>query len=794
MTDENLEREALALFEAMLEVREDGWDAWINERTRFRPALADRLSAMRIAHANANLVTGGAADAVEEPPAPVRIGAYKITDCIGRGGMGAVYRGERAAGDFSHIVAIKVIKPGLLSETLVERFQRERQLLASLSHPGIAQLYDGGETEDGSPYFIMEYVDGLPLFAWIKMQDPPRAERLRVFREICAAVAFAHRGLVVHRDLTPSNVMITDQGVKLIDFGIARPADEAGERRDSSKGSVASLSLTPGYAAPERLTSSEVTTAADIYSLGKLLERLMPPGPNERELAAIIAKATANNPLARYPTADALSADVTALHDGHPVSAFSGGKRYATAKFIGRHRYFVSAATAALVLLLTAFGFTLLANARAEAALAQSERRFQETRSIAKAMLFDAFDEVSRVPGSTKAREYLARTGLSYLEALAKDERAPIDVQVEAGQGFLRLSQVMGGGQSSQLGRYQDANALLARSAEIIARLRKAHPDDPLVRSAMASLLIEQSGANLYNNNEPEKARTHAREAQALLLPIAAGAAETARIYATAIQAEGDSYGWLDDYAKAREVHQRGEAWIAALPPAIQADRGVMSVRSANVRLLGEAYHQLKQAEPAKKAMEEAVSLNRALVKAAPDDPVMIRKLAISLWRSAIIDRTDKRDQAARAAIEEAVTTVEILRQRDPNDAGALNLFAMTGEVQAQVLADLGRFNDSYAAGERVIAAHRRLVELAGDAAGAKRSMASALRTEGGNFYNGGAYPRACVAWKEAVGLLTGLQTKGQLSDTDRKNALPELQDYLRKACDPPRDGLGEGL
>ena len=122
--------------------------------------------------------------------------------------------------------------PACSAEALVERFRRERQLLASLTHPNIAQLYDGGETEDGSPYFIMEYVDGLPLLDWAEEQRPSRGERQRLFGDICAAVAFAHRNLIVHRDLTPSNVLVTRDGlVKLIDFGIARPADAAGATR-----------------------------------------------------------------------------------------------------------------------------------------------------------------------------------------------------------------------------------------------------------------------------------------------------------------------------------------------------------------------------------------------------------------------------------------------------------------------------------------------------------------------------------------------------------------------------------
>ncbi len=261
MTDIALERRVLALFEEALALPREEREAFAVRSAAGSTELLARLRAMLAADTTASLRTGAAATLVDEPPPPERIGAYRIEEPIGRGGMGSVYRGRRISGDFDHVAAIKIVKPGLLSEALVERFRRERQLLARLVHPNIARLYDGGETGDGSPYFIMEYVDGLPLLGWAERHRPGVDERLRLFADICGAVAFAHRNLVVHRDLTPSNVLVTEDGVvKLIDFGIARPADE-GDQGAGSEASIGSLSLTPGYAAPERMTSRAVTTA-----------------------------------------------------------------------------------------------------------------------------------------------------------------------------------------------------------------------------------------------------------------------------------------------------------------------------------------------------------------------------------------------------------------------------------------------------------------------------------------------------------------------------------------------------
>ncbi len=794
MPDIALERDALALFEAALDIHEEDRDAWVAERAAARPDLLARVRAMLVADRSASLRTGMATDQMDEEIAPERIGAYRIVERIGRGGMGSVYLGERDAGDFTHRAAIKIIKPGPLSESLVARFRRERQLLAGLIHPNIAQLYDGGETAAGSPYFIMEWVDGLPLLAWTEANQPSRVQRQRLFCDICAAVAFAHRNLVVHRDLTPSNVLVTKDGVaKLIDFGIARPADgEPAASREAP--SIGSLSLTPGYAAPERMTSSIVTTAADIFSLGKLLQKLIPPEPGDRESKAIVTRATAEDPAARYPTADALGADVAAWASGMPVAAINGGKRYAVAKFVGRHRIGVAAAAAALLLLLAAFALTLLANARAEAARADAEQRFQQTRSIAKALLFDAYDQVSQVPGSTRARAYLARTGLAYLEALAADETAPLDVRVEAGNGFRRLAEVVGGGLAGQLGRYEDANALLERAERILAPQLEAHPDAPLARNAMAALLIEQSAVNLYNNNEVERARAQALRAQQLVAPNPSASLETAQYHANATRAEGDTWLWAEDYARARTVLSRAEAFIASLPPEMQRDLQTMTIRAQNLRLLGEADHNLDRHADAQAVLDRAVALNREVLARQPANPLYRRRVVTSLRYRAIVHRTNERNELARESIEEAREQARILRDRDPSDVGALQLYAVVSEVYAQVLSDLGRHVDAYRIGAEIRDAYQIMIARAGNAPGQLRSFAMALRSNAEIRYNGGDYVGACAIWEEILAILAGLEQRGALTDTDRNNALAQTRDYRNRACSPPRAGLGPNI
>lgn len=784
--DADLERRALTLFGQFLEADDDR-AAFIQRHAQGDAALARRLNALISAHDLSLLDTAASFARVIEPemPPPERIGAYRITGRIGRGGMGAVYRGERAAGDFEHVVAIKVIKHGLFSEALVTRFQRERAILATLSHPNIAQLFDGGETTDGAPYIVMELVEGAPLLDYLRQQTPGREARIGIFQAVCSAVAFAHRALVVHRDLTPANILVTRDGAaKLIDFGISRPPATPSANGDPSSAgdSLGGLSMTPAYAAPERKAPGPVTTAADIYSLGRILKEMF-EGSDDPELAAITARASAEAPEDRYPSADALSQDVEAWRRGRPVAAMGREPHYILGKFVARNRVAVAAGAVALACLIGGLGFTIAANLRAEAARADAERRFQQTRSMAKSLLFDVYDVVSRIPGSTEARQALAGTGLTYIDALAADKNAPLDVKVEAIRGYVRLGQVMGSGQGSQLGKTTDSNALLAKAKALVDGLSAADRETPQARMARADLLLEQSGVDLYNNNAIAKARKEAQDVQAILAPIARQNADNARLYAVAIQAEGDSWGWDDQPAKAVTEHKRAEAFIAGLPPSLRDDKGVRNARSANLRLMAEAQHTLGHDPEARTAMAQAVAINRGLVAEFPDQPGLLRKLAISQWYSAVLLRSADELVEAQKAIEEAMDVSRRLAARDARDAGAMQLIALVGEVQAQVLADLGRFHESGTVADEIIALHDQLVAKADGAPGALRSKAATLQSLGDVFLTAGNKTRACATWRDTMTIYNTLDRKGALSAFDRNNGRKDVSALLAGKC-----------
>jgi serine/threonine protein kinase len=228
-----------------------------------------------------------------------RIGVYQILEEIGEGGMGEVYRAIRADGQYKKEVAIKMVRGGYDSKSILERFRHERQILASLDHPNIARLIDGATTEEGIPYLVMELIDGIPIDQYCDEHKLGVEDRLQLFRQVCGAVQYAHQRLVIHRDIKPSNILVTKEGTpKLLDFGIAKLLDpSAGPETTMAR------PMTPEYASPEQIRGETITTATDVYSLGVVLYRLLTgrsPYPGNahtaHELARVICEVEPSRP------------------------------------------------------------------------------------------------------------------------------------------------------------------------------------------------------------------------------------------------------------------------------------------------------------------------------------------------------------------------------------------------------------------------------------------------------------------------------------------------------------------
>ena len=600
-------------------------------------------------------------------------------------------------------VAIKLIKAGVLSDRLIARFMRERQILASLNHPNIARLYDGGETADNAPYIVMEYVNGVPLLQWADETNADVGARLDLFYTICGATEFAHQNLIIHRDLTPSNVLVTDTGVPmLIDFGIAKPQEKEGwvDAKDDSetsraKASLTDLSLTPGYAAPERFSGKPATTLTDIYSLGKLLAALTKNEPRDADIAAMIARASALNPEDRYPTADALARDVSRYRNGQTVDARQGGRTYVLRKFYARNKFPVLAGITGLLVLVGALATTLWAFERAEMARAESERRFTETRTVANILMFDVFDEVSKVPGAVKARVLLAETAQKYLDSLAAKKTGSVDLQLDAANGYFKLSRSIGGFQGNTLGKMKDGKPFLDRSLTILERLHKQYPQNDAVRASFGKVLSVMAGEAIYVDGDPETGRKLATRAVAMLNKIKVHTEESANALGTAYYGEGQSYAFEGEYPEAEKIFKTGIAAMEALPENIKMKSEVTRAHATLLNQLAETYANMGKIGKSAKTMERAVKLQGLTAQLTKNAPRDVRNLSIQLLGLGTIELMQGN---VRAALKSAGQSVSLSREQmrnSPDDAGPGQVFVAAAIVKGQALARLGRSREA---------------------------------------------------------------------------------------------------
>ncbi len=372
--------------------------AYLDEACAGDPALRAEVAAMLAAHEDSGtdgleieraLLNEGGHPALRDTAAHegMEVGPWRLSRLLGTGGMGEVWLASRTGGDFEQAAAVKLVRPGWRTTELAARFRHERRLLARLAHPNIAMLLDGGLTAEGTPYLAMEYVDGRPITAWCAERSLDLRQRLKLFREVCEAVRFAHANLVVHRDLKPANILVTGEGRPvLLDFGIAKLLDA--EDADTAVTRADDRLLTPEHAAPEQLRGEAATVATDVWALGALLfemlagqrpfdvsgktprsiERIVcesdPPRPSavaapadaralRGDLDAIVLTAMRRDPEQRYLSVEQLATDVELHLAGMPVRARPEGLGYHAAKFVRRHRTAV-AAMSAFVLLLAA--------------------------------------------------------------------------------------------------------------------------------------------------------------------------------------------------------------------------------------------------------------------------------------------------------------------------------------------------------------------------------------------------------------------------------------------------------
>jgi eukaryotic-like serine/threonine-protein kinase len=437
-------RRLRALFDGAIELPAAERDAWLARETDGDRALQLEVEALITASAetDARLVPGTTfmrlAREWDSQLEGQRLGPYTVAHLVGSGGMGAVYEAVRADDQYRKRVAIKIVRRELGSEISLARFRRERQILATLSHPNVATLLDGGVTPDGRPFLVMEYVEGQPITKWCDARRASIRERLALFRQLCAAAAHAHKNLVVHYDIKPGNVLVTADGtVKLLDFGIAKLIVADGAESDMPATHGDSRAFTPEYASPEQIRGDALTTASDVYSLGVVLFELLagqrpsdgsPPSAAATdasaqaralrdadrlrralrgELDAIVLTALRTEPDRRYPSADAMSQDIRRYLDGFPVTARRDTARYRIAKFVSRNRAAVAGATVAALAVL--FGTTI-------AILQARAARYEEQRATRVASFLQGLLGAGDVSWASPTR--IAQVNPSVVDAL----------------------------------------------------------------------------------------------------------------------------------------------------------------------------------------------------------------------------------------------------------------------------------------------------------------------------------------------------------------------------------------
>src|ERR1700732_1804888 len=567
---------------------------YLAEVARGDPELHRELESLLASHEEAGAeflnmpASPTTASAVEADPQHTllgrRLGAYQIVELIGIGGMGKVYRAFRADDQYRKRVALKVVRGGQDSGFVISRFKKERQILASLDHPNIARLLDGGTTEEGVPYFVMELIEGKTIDRYCNDHNLATAERLKLFLQVCSAVQLAHQLLIVHRDLNPGNILVTSDGVpRLLDFGIAKLLDP-----DTGEGSEPTLTLTqfraftPGYASPEQIKGEPITTATDVYSLGVVLYELLtgcsPYGsssltPHEigravcdlelvkpstairrRSISAqgggppvaagesnklsrrlkgdldnIILMALRKEPQRRYNSVEQFAQDIRRHLGNVPVNARQDTAGYRASKFIARHKTGVAATAVFTMLLLAALLVTVrearIARQQAEIAReqrARAERRFNDVRKLANSLMFEVHDSIRNLPGATPARKLLVSRALEYLDSLSQEASGDPSLQRELAAAYDRVGDVLGDSSAANLGDFAGASQSYAKALAIRESLAAASPTDLAVQTELADEYF-RTAAVLQNTGDFAGALKTLQRASLFMQKIAAG-------------------------------------------------------------------------------------------------------------------------------------------------------------------------------------------------------------------------------------------------------------------------------
>jgi len=700
-------RRVREVFEAALAQPIRQRQLFVADSCRDEPAIYEEVIAMLASHDQAaaflehpalqlvdeGLVAHVAATKDAESNVGRVIGSYHIESCIGHGGMGTVYRAVRDDDAFRKTVALKLVRAGRHSEYFERRFLLERKILAALQHPNIATVLDGGTTDAGEPYLVMEYVEGQPITEYCAARAAAISERVALFRIVCAAVQYAHQNLVIHRDIKPANVLVDRHGApKLVDFGIAKLLT-SGAEADVAPAATMVPVMTPEYASPEQVKGQTLTTASDVYSLGVLLYELLAGrrpyevqaeslsgivkavceteavAPSEvaqgrnramlrGDLDTIVLKALRKEPERRYQSAGDLSEDLRRQLEGRPVSARADTVRYRAGKFVRRNR---AAVTAALLVAASLIGGIVTTTWQARLA----ERRFDEARRLIHSVIFDIQPKLGAVPGTTQLREELVESTLEYLVALTRDAGDDPRLLRELSASYVQLARVQGIQGNANVGDIQAARRTLGEAEKLVARLSKTDPDGPESLHEAAVLERYLALSFLYEAAY-EPAQQHARRAvefaeRAVKIRPDFQAREDLADARRTLANCSDS---AEEFARSQQIY---ESLLREKPDESRVLRNLSQVYKYAAGL----HYEKGEERPGLDLIAKAHAIDRKLLAADPENPEAQDDISFSLnqlsWGySKLGDVT-----AALAASEQSLAMRERIVAQNPGEARA---------------------------------------------------------------------------------------------------------------------------
>jgi serine/threonine protein kinase/tetratricopeptide (TPR) repeat protein len=626
----------------------------------------------------------------------LRVGAYRLVSRVGEGGMGAVFRAVRDDDQFQQTVAIKLLRFGGQNRDGQQRFRVERQILASLEHPNISRLLDGGEwvppgATESQPFIVMEYVEGVPITTYCFTHNLPIATRLELFRRVCDALSYAHQQLIIHRDVKPGNILVTPDGTpKLLDFGIAKLLDAPADAAQTLTGVRL---MTPDYASPEQVRGGAISTVTDVYALGAVLYELLtgnrahqitttdpseifrevcerdvrPPSTwGDRQLRGdldiIVLKALQKEPVRRYQSVEQLSEDVRRYLAGLPILARPDTFIYTATKFV-RRRWLPLAAAVTLALTLAGGVAVSLYQARIAAT------RFEQVRRLANRFLFDFYDQIRNLPGSTAAREMVVATALEYLDSLSKDAQNDPGLQWELAKAYERVGEVQGDPGGPSLGQTKAAHESFKTSAAMQQQLVDRGFDDADRRQSLSLAYAKVMGtARLVGT--PEEALWAAERSVENARAVSDEALASARVSVMMIQL---------DVGEPLKSIATGQEIVASLLPLSQADVSWTKARQTLARtylMIGRASHRTARLEEAAAAYQQAIRLREQRLAEPVLDPTNARDLVLAYHGVGdVLGATDRfslgRPQEAEVFYRKALDLATRLASTDSKNATA---------------------------------------------------------------------------------------------------------------------------